>query len=440
MIGRADATGGEGMRVLIIGSGGREHALASAIAQSPELSALYIAPGNPGTASCGTNVAIRAADIAGITAFAVAETIDLVIPGPEAPLVAGLADRLAAAGITCCGPSQAAAELEGSKRFTKEIAEAAKIPTAAWKSFTEAEAAHDYVDGRGAPIVIKADGLAAGKGVVVAQTLDEAHEAISAIMEDKVHGAAGAQIVIEDCLVGEEISVFALCDGTNALYLGTAADHKRVGEGDTGPNTGGMGAISPPPWAPPAVTDAVMARIIRPALAEMAKRGTPFRGFLFAGIMVEQDGPKLIEFNVRFGDPECETLLPLLNSDLLPLLHQAATGALTDAKLFWRKGASATVVMCAKGYPGAYATGGEIYGLEEAGSTLGVSIFHAGTMADEGGILANGGRVLAINATGEDLATAVKRAYVAIDRIEWADGFCRRDIGKRAIAAAAWPK
>ncbi len=427
------------MRVLIIGSGGREHALAWAIAASPLLTKLFVAPGNPGTAAFAENVPLRGTDIKGLVAFAVEQKIDLVIPGPEAPLVAGIADALAAASIACCGPSAAAAQLEGSKEFTKEIADAAGIPTAAWASFTHAEEAHEYIEAVGAPIVIKADGLAAGKGVVVALTPGEAHEAVTAIMEDMVHGAAGAKVVIEQCLVGEEISVFALCDGLDALYMGVAADHKRVGEGDTGPNTGGMGAISPPPWATPAVIEETMERVIRPALAEMVKQGMPFRGFLFAGLMVEEDGPKLIEFNVRFGDPECETLLPLLRSDLLPALVAATDGTLKHVDLRWKDGASATVVMCSKGYPGAYATGGEIFGLEEAGALPGVNIFHAGTMADQGGILANGGRVLAVNAVGADLEQAVARAYAAVDAIDWADGFCRRDIGKRAIFVAKWP-
>ena len=427
------------MRVLIIGSGGREHALAWAIAASPLLTKLFVAPGNPGTAAFAENVPLRGTDIKGLVAFAVEQKIDLVIPGPEAPLVAGIADALAAAGIACCGPSAAAAQLEGSKEFTKQITDAANIPTAAWASFTHAEEAHEYIEAVGAPIVIKADGLAAGKGVVVALTPEEAHEAISAIMEDMVHGAAGAKVVIEQCLVGEEISVFALCDGLDALYLGVAADHKRVGDGDTGPNTGGMGAISPPPWATPAVIEETMERVIRPALAEMVKQGMPFRGFLFAGLMVEEDGPKLIEFNVRFGDPECETLLPLLRSDLLPALVAATDGTLKHVDLRWKDGASATVVMCSKGYPGAYATGGEIFGLEEAGALPGVNIFHAGTMADQGGILANGGRVLAVNAVGADLEQAVARAYAAVDAIDWDDGFCRRDIGKRAVFAAKWP-
>jgi len=421
------------MRVLIIGSGGREHALAWAIAKSPQLNKLYIAPGNPGTAQIAENVLLRTTDIQGIVAFAVEHKIDLVVPGPEAPLVAGIADALAVAGIACCGPSAAAAQLEGSKKFTKEVAEAAQIPTAKWASFTHALEAHEYIEAMGAPIVIKADGLAAGKGVVVAQTPEEAHEAITAIMEDKVHGAAGTLVVIEDCLVGEEISVFALCDGEDALFFGAAADHKRVGENDTGPNTGGMGAIFNPPWATPEVVQASMEQIIRPALREMARRGTPFRGFLFAGLMVEEDGPKLIEFNVRFGDPECETVLPMLKSDLLPALVAATNGTLKDAKVEFHTGGSATVVMCAKGYPGAYATGSEIYGLEEAGQFPGAHIFHAGTMADQGGILANGGRVLAVNAVGADLREAISRAYAVVDAIDWEDGFCRRDIGKRAL-------
>jgi len=433
MVQRARFTKGFFMRVLIIGSGGREHALAWAIAQSPLLTKLYVAPGNPGTAAVAENVPIRAHNIAGLVGFAVEHKIDLVIPGPEAPLVAGIADALMAAGIACCGPSQAAAELEGSKKFTKEVADAAGIPTAAWASFTHADDAHDYIEAVGAPIVIKADGLAAGKGVVVAATLEEAHGAVTAIMEDMVHGAAGSLVVIEECMVGEEISVFALCDGEDAVYLGTAADHKRVGEGDTGPNTGGMGAIFAPPWATPEIIEQSMERVIRPALREMVRRGTPFRGFLFAGLMVEADGPKLIEFNVRFGDPECETILPMLASDILPALKAATDGTLAGVKLEWRAGGSATVVMCAKGYPGAYATGSEIYGLEEAAALPGANIFHAGTMADQGGILANGGRVLAINAVGADLREALGRAYAAVDALDWEDGFCRRDIGKRAV-------
>ncbi|MDE1906327.1 MAG: phosphoribosylamine--glycine ligase [Rhodospirillales bacterium] len=421
------------MKVLIIGSGGREHALAWAIAKSPLLTQLYVAPGNPGTAQVAENVPLRALDIQEIVTFSLQNGIDLVVPGPEVPLVAGITDALEAAGIACFGPSAAAAQLEGSKVFMKEIADAAGIPTALWQQFSEAEAAHDYIDAMGVPIVIKANGLAAGKGVVVAATADEAHDAVTAIMEDKIHGQAGACVIIEQCMVGEEISLFALCDGEDALFFGTAADHKRVGDGDTGPNTGGMGAIFNPPWATEEVVRRGMNEIIRPALAEMAKRGQPFRGFLFAGLMVEQDGPKLIEFNVRFGDPECETVLPMLSSDFLSVLKEATEGRLAETEVKWKQGSAATVVMCAKGYPGAYATGSEIFGLDEAGETPGVTIFHAGTMAEQGGVLANGGRVLAINAVGSDLKEALSRAYTAVDRLEWDDGFCRRDIGRRAL-------
>jgi phosphoribosylamine--glycine ligase len=420
------------MRVLIIGSGGREHALATAIAASPLLTALFIAPGNPGTAALGTNVPIRTMDIAGLTDFAVAQNIDLVIPGPEAPLVAGIADALAARGIACFGPTEAAAALEGSKTFTKEIANAAGIATADWAVFEDADDAHAYVEEMGAPIVIKADGLAAGKGVVVATTLDDAHEAIKTMLEDQSLGAAGARLVIEDCLAGPELSVFALCDGTRALYCGCAADYKRVGEGDTGPNTGGMGAIFNPPWATPAVIDTAMTRIIAPTLAAMAARGTPFTGFLFAGLMLVDGEPTLIEFNVRFGDPECETVLPMLAADLLPHLADAAGGRLTSTPLVWHDGGSATVVMCAKGYPGAYATGSEIFGLEQAACLPGVQVFQAGTMAEEGSILANGGRVLAVNGRGVDLAEALDAAYGACRTIIWDDGFYRHDIGRSA--------
>ncbi len=424
---------GSKMRVLVIGSGGREHALAWAIAASPLLEQLFVAPGNPGTAKIATNVPIRATDIQALVAFAAAQRIDLVVPGPEAPLVAGIADALAVAGIRCFGPSEAAAQLEGSKRFAKEIADAAAIPTADWASFNNADDAHDYVEDVGAPIVIKADGLAAGKGVVVAATMEAAHAAIAAIMEDRIHGAAGSELVIEECLEGEEISVFALCDGLDAIYLGAAADHKRVGDYDTGPNTGGMGAIAPPPWANDAVIEASMAQIIKPALVAMVARGTPFRGFLFAGLMLTQEGPKLIEFNVRFGDPECETLLPLLQTDILPALMAATDGQLPNLSLRWKPGASATIMLCAAGYPGAYETGSEITGLESAEALPGVNIFHAGTMLQQDTLLANGGRVLAINAVGDDLRQAIERAYAAVDRLAWPDGFCRRDIGIRAL-------
>jgi phosphoribosylamine--glycine ligase len=420
------------MRVLVVGSGGRDHALAWAIAASPLLSKLFIAPGNAGTARLGTNVPIAADDVAGLAAFARTNAIDLVVPGPEAPLVAGIADHLAVHGIACAGPSQAAARLEGSKRFTKEICREAGIPTAAWASFTDIGQARAYVRARGVPIVLKADGLAAGKGVVVARTPGEAEAAITAIMRDKIYGAAGAELLVESCLTGEEISVFALCDGEIARYFGAASDHKRAYDGDAGPNTGGMGAISPTPWATPTVIDAAMNRIIRPALAAMAARGTPFRGFLFAGLMVTEGGPQLIEFNARLGDPECETLLPLLRSDLLAALIAATDGRLADADLRWSDDASATVIMAARGYPGAFTKGSAIDGLERAGSLPGVTLFHAGTRDDGRVVRADGGRVLAVNATGADLPAALDRAYAAVEAIDWPDGFCRRDIGARA--------
>jgi len=421
------------MRVLIIGSGGREHALASNFAGSPLLTKLYVAPGNPGTAQIAENVPIGVLDVPALVEFAVAHKIDLVMPGPEAPLVAGIADALAEAGIRCCGPTAAAARLEGSKSFTKEIADAAGVPTAAWERFDDAAGAHEFVRRKGAPIVIKADGLAGGKGVVVAQSLPEAHAAITAMLEDAALGDAGSSVVIEECLSGPELSVFALCDGLIAIPLGAAQDHKRVGEGDTGANTGGMGAISPPPIATPELIDAVLARIIRPTLAEMHARGTPFRGILFAGLMLTEHGPRLIEYNVRFGDPECEALLPRLRSDLLPALLAACDGELANFDLQWRALASAVVVMAAKGYPGDYIRHTMIRDLDLAEAVEGVRVFHAGTERRDGVLLATGGRVLAVCGTGIDLRQALARAYRAIDLIDWPEGFCRRDIGNRII-------
>lgn len=421
------------MRILVVGSGGREHALAAKIGQSALVDAVFVAPGNAGTALIAHNVPVAAEDIAGLVAFARSERIDLVIPGPEAPLVLGLADRLAEIGIACCGPSAAAAALEGSKTFCKEICDQAGIPTAAWRGFTDADAARAYVRQMGAPIVVKADGLAAGKGVVVAQSVAEAEAAIGAIMEERVHGGAGAAVVIEECMTGAEISVFALCDGLSALYLGAAADHKRVGDGDTGPNTGGMGAIAPPPGATDEMIATTMTTIIRPALAAMVARGTPFRGFLFAGLMLTATGPRLIEFNVRFGDPECETLLPLLRSDLVPALMAACDGTLAHVDLRWSAGASATVIMAARGYPGAYQKGSAIAGLDQASALEGVTIYHAATKSAGTQVLADGGRVLAVNATGPDLQAAIARAYRAVDAIDWPGGFCRRDIGANTV-------
>ena len=423
------------MRVLVVGSGGREHALCWAIAASPLLTKLWCAPGNPGIAALATCVPIGVMDIPALVAFARDTGIDLVVPGPEAPLVAGLTDAMEAAGIPCCGPTQAAAQLEGSKAFTKEICDAASIPTARWERFGDAAAARAFVRHRGAPIVVKADGLAAGKGVVVATTEDQALAAIDAMMEARVFGDAGADVVIEECLDGEEVSVFALCDGTHAIPLGAAQDHKRVGDGDTGPNTGGMGAYSPPPALTPGLEQAVMERVIRPALAEMARRGTPFRGILFAGLMLTEEGPKLIEFNVRFGDPECQALLLRLQSDLLPALLAARDGELAQFDLRWHATASIAVVMAAAGYPEAPRGGSVISGLDRAAVVPGVTVFHAGTTADADGTLrAAGGRVLTVCASSVSLAAARAAAYAAVDAIDWPDGFCRRDIGHRALA------
>ena len=422
------------MRVLVIGSGGREHALCWAIAASPLLDKLWCAPGNPGTAAVAENLPIGVMDFAGLVAFAVANKVDLVVPGPEAPLVGGITDAMAAAGIACCGPSMAAAQLEGSKTFAKEIADAAGIPTAKWERFEDAEAAREFVRRRGAPIVVKADGLAAGKGVVVAATEDEALTAIDAIMERRAFGESGAAVVIEECLVGEEVSLFALCDGQSAVLLGSAQDHKRVGEGDVGPNTGGMGAFAPVPSFPPAAEQAAFDRIIRPALAEMAACGMPFRGVLYAGLMLTNDGPKLIEFNVRFGDPECQILLLRLRSDLLPALQAACDGELAHFALRWFDTAAVAVVMAASGYPEAPQRGGEIKGLERAAAVPDVQVFHAGTEQDATGrIRAIGGRVLTVCATGATLRQARDHAYEAVDRIDWPTGFCRRDVGWRAL-------
>ncbi len=421
------------MRVLVVGGGGREHALCWAIAKSRLLGKLWCAPGNAGTAQVAENVAIAAEDIAGLVDFARRNDVTLVVAGPEAPLTLGLADACAQEGIPCFGPSAAAAQLEGSKAFTKSVCDAAQIPTAAYRHFTDAEAARAYVRAQGAPIVVKADGLAAGKGVVVAETVAEAEAAIADFMESRVHGEAGAEVVIEECLIGQEISFFALCEGTQAIALGAAQDHKRVGDGDTGPNTGGMGAYSPPPAFSDALRDETMHRIVQPALEEMARRGMPFRGVLFCGLMLTEAGPKLIEFNVRFGDPECETLIPLLDADLLETLLAASTGRLGSVDLRWRKASSVTVVMAAAGYPGAYEKGSTIAGLDRAAAVPGVTVFHAGTALKGDAIVANGGRVLAVTATGATLRDARDSAYRAVDAIDWPQGFCRRDIGWRAL-------
>lgn len=421
------------MNVLLIGSGGREHALAWALAASPLLSRLYCGPGNPGMAELGECLALDAADHAQVVAFCKAKAIDFVVIGPEAPLVAGLGDDLAKAGIKYFGPNQAAAQLEGSKGFTKDLCAEFGIPTGAYRRFTDAAPAKAYAASRSLPIVIKADGLAAGKGVTIATTRAEADAAIDTCFSG-AFGSAGHEVVVEEFLDGEEASFFALVDGENALALATAQDHKRVGDGDTGPNTGGMGAYSPAPVMTPALVERTMDEIILPTVRGMAVRGTPFRGVLFAGLMLTTDGPKLIEYNVRFGDPETQVLMMRLKSDLLAALLATVDGVLDSFDLRWSNEVALTVVMASKGYPGDYAKGTEIHGLDAAGGVDGVEIFHAGTQRQGDRLLATGGRVLNVTALGRSVSEAQARAYAAIDRIDWPGGFCRRDIGWRAIA------
>ncbi len=419
------------MNVLLIGSGGREHALALAIVKSPTLDRLFVAPGNPGTQACARNVALDIADHAAVVAFCRVMGVDLVVVGPEAPLVAGLVDDLAAAGIAAFGPGKAAAQLEGSKGFAKDLCREFNIPTAAYRRFASADAAKAYVRERGAPIVIKADGLAAGKGVVVAATLREAEAAIDMIFGG-AFGAAGAEVVVEEVLDGEEASFFALCDGERAVAFASAQDHKRVGEGDTGPNTGGMGAYSPAPIMTGAMTARAMREIVAPTLAGMRARGTPFKGVLFAGLMIGEDGPKLIEFNARFGDPETQVMLPRLEDDLLPLLDAAARGRLPDAPVRLSPQTALTVVLAARGYPDHPERGGEIKGVEAAARLPGVTVTHAGTRRDGERLIADGGRVLNVTGLAGDARGARDRAYAGVDAIDFPTGFCRRDIGGRA--------
>ncbi|HET7849632.1 MAG TPA: phosphoribosylamine--glycine ligase [Pseudolabrys sp.] len=423
------------MNILILGSGGREHALAWKIAASPLCDRLYCAPGNAGIAREAECVALDIADHAAVIAFARERKIDFVVVGPEAPLCAGITDDLEAAGIKTFGPSKWAARLEGSKGFTKDLCKANNIPTGAYERFKQAAAAKDYVRKKGAPIVVKADGLAAGKGVVVAETVAEAEAAIDMMFGGGL-GTPAWEIVIEEFLRGEEASFFALCDGKTAIPLASAQDHKRAFDGDRGPNTGGMGAYSPAPVMTEEMSRRTMDEIVLPTVRAMKAMGAPYKGVLFAGLMITESGPKLIEYNVRFGDPECQVLLLLLMSDLLPALLAAHDGQLRNFDLRWYQNAALTVVMAAKGYPGPYAKGSPIEGLGEAAQIEGVEIFHAGTRADGSRILSNGGRVLNVCATGSTVHEAQQRAYAAIDRIKWNDGFCRRDIGWRAIARA----
>ena len=421
------------MNVLLLGSGGREHALALALSRSPKLGRLVITPGNPGTAAFGQNESVPLNDGDGLLALARRERIDLVVVGPEAPLVDGLGDRLATEGFKVFGPSQAAAQLEGSKSFTKEFCREFGIPTAAYATFTDVGSATRHARHGTFPVVIKADGLAAGKGVIIAENAQEAIDALEAMFAGQF-GTAGTTVVIEEFLQGEELSFFALCDGTRALAFASAQDHKRVGDGDTGLNTGGMGAISPAPLMTPDLEADIMTRIIEPTLRGMAARGTPFQGVLFAGLMVGPGGPKLIEYNVRFGDPEAEVILPRLEADLLSLLAACAEGQLTTASIQLRNDVALGVVMAARGYPEDPKIGTSIGSLDAAARQPGVTVFHAGTKMSEGRLVSAGGRVLVVTALARTATEAQARAYAAVDAIDWPGGFCRRDIGWRAVA------
>ena len=420
------------MNILLLGSGGREHALAWKIAASPLVSRLFCAPGNAGIAREAEIVPLDIGDHAAVIAFCRANAIDFVVVGPEGPLVAGIVDDLEAAGFKAFGPRKSAAQLEGSKGFTKDICRAHNIPTAAYERFAAAAAAKDYVRRRGAPIVVKADGLAAGKGVVVAETLEQAEAAIDMMFGGGL-GQAGAEVVIEEFLTGEEASFFALCDGDNAVPLASAQDHKRAFDNDQGPNTGGMGAYSPAPVMSAETTARTMNEIVEPTLRAMKAMGAPFKGVLFAGLMITAQGPKLIEYNVRFGDPETQVIMLRLMSDLVPALIAARDGMLKNFDLRWYPQHALTVVMAAKGYPGSYGKGSVIGGLDAAAQIPDVEIFHAGTREEGGRILANGGRVLNVCARGTTVAQAQKKAYEAIARIDWPEGFCRSDIGWRAL-------
>ena len=422
------------MRILVVGGGGREHALCWAISASPLCTKLLCAPGNAGIAQVAQCIEVAAEDIEGQVALALAEKIDFVVVGPETPLVAGLADRLAKVGIKVFGPSAEAAQLEGSKGFTKDLCRRHNIPTGAYERFADLDKALAYIKVRGAPIVVKADGLAAGKGVVVAETVEQAEEAVRDMLAGNRFGAAGASVVIEEFLDGEEASLFALCDGEHALALAGAQDHKRAFDGDKGPNTGGMGAYSPAPILDQAMVDRAMAEIVLPTVRAMKADGIPFKGVLYAGLMLTETGPRLVEFNARFGDPECQVLMLRLKSDLLPFLLAAATGKLAEAPaLAWRDEVAICVVLAADGYPGKPQTGSVIAGAE-ADFGPDVVVFHAATARDaQGQLIAAGGRVLNVCARGATLEQARTRAYAAVTAIDWPQGFHRTDIGWRAL-------
>src|SRR5947209_9248850 len=424
------------MHILLLGSGGREHALAWKIAASPLVTRLWCAPGNAGIAREAECVALDITDHAAVIDFCRASAVDFVVVGPDAPIAAGIVDDLNAAGFKAFGPTRAAGRVESSKSFTKALCRANNIPTAAWEHFTDAEAAKAYIRSHGAPIVVKADGLAAGKGVVVAMTLEEALAAVD-LMFGGSFGKAGAEVVVEEFMRGEEASFFALCDGEHALPLATAQDHKRAFDGDRGPNTGGMGAYSPAPVMTDAICARVMDEMIMPTLRALNAMGAPYKGVIYAGVMVTEQGPKLVEYNGRLAEREFRGHLQRMMSDIVPALLACADGQLKNFSLRWYDEAALTVSMATKGYPGDYGKGSVIEGLEQAAKVEGVEIFHAGTTAKDGKILANGGRVLNICATGKTVTEAQRRAYAAVDRIRWPDGFCRRDIGWQAIAREA---
>lgn len=420
------------MNILILGGGGREHALAWAVKQNPKCDRLVVAPGNAGIAMIAECADFDIMDGSEVVEFATENAIDFVIVGPEAPLAVGIADRLRAANILCFGPSQAAAQLESSKAFTKEICAAVNAPTADYGHFTDAKQAKDYVRAKGTPIVVKADGLAAGKGVIMAFDEATALDAIDDMFSGEF-GEAGAEVVIEEFMEGEEASFFVLCDGTDILAMGTAQDHKRVFDGDEGPNTGGMGAYSPAPVMSEAVIQKTMDEIVAPTMAEMARRDMPFQGILFVGLMIKDGQPRLVEYNVRFGDPECQALMMRLGAQVFDLLQACADGRLAEAQVNWADDHALSVVMAANGYPGAYEKGSVIGGLDDLPENSSHMVFHAGTGERDGKIIATGGRVLAVTARGSSLAEAQKRAYEMIDGVAWPEGFCRRDIGWRAL-------
>jgi len=421
------------MKVLLVGSGGREHALAWKLSQSPLVDKLFIAPGNPGTAMHGENVAIPAEDIEGLKEFALREKIDLAVIGPELPLTLGITDAFNAAGLRVFGPTRAAAELEGSKAFSKELMLRYKVPTAFYKRFDEPGAARSYIETHKPPFVVKADGLAAGKGVIICQTAQEAMEAVDLIMTEKAFGSAGKRIIIEEFLTGEEASFLAITDGETVEPLAPAQDHKAIFDDDKGPNTGGMGAYSPAPVVTPALQKEIMATVMLPVVNAMKAEGRLYKGVLYAGLMMTKNGPRVLEFNCRFGDPETQPILMRMESDIVPILIAASDGTLHEKKIKWRQEAAVCVVMAAKGYPGDYLKGSEIKGLEEASRLRDTMVFHAGTALKDNKVVTSGGRVLGVTALGPTIKEAIENAYAAVERISWEGAQYRRDIGKKAL-------